>query len=68
MSKLFCLTLNKCMTANYLNEACHFKDMLIDINDVLLSLSKAPPFNNSSEVVGGVLGFAICTVMLRPDI
>ena len=56
------------MKANYLNEACHLKDILIYINDVLLSLSKAPPFNNSSEVVGGVLGFAICTVMLRPDI
>ena len=67
MSKLqFCLALNKCIKAHYLNEAC--KDILIDINDVLLSLSKSPPFNNSSEVVGGVLGFAICTVMLRPDI
>ena len=56
------------MTANVCNEAYHLKDILIDINDVLLSLSKSPPFNNSSEVVGGVFGFAICTVMLRPDI
>ena len=56
------------MKANYLNEACHLKDILIYINDVLLSLSKSPPFNNSSEVVGGVFGFAICTVMLGPDI